>query len=123
MERNALKYLDVRLTLGGTTPVAHDAYLIEPDGLTPVWDVTVADGIPLYWSQADAWWPTLHSRVIEMAGDAATLGPWSRVSLLCHYVSLRTLDTSPEIPPERNHYKERAPYKPRARVNGLPDIL
>lgn len=92
---------------GGKARVALDAYLIEPDGLTPLWDaerVARVGGSPLYWSHVnrDTFAP-LHVSVLAMAAEAEQSGRWARVSTVCHYVyasdrdpweGLRRFDTS-----------------------------
>lgn len=137
------EYLVIDWREGGKVLVAHDAYLIEPDGLTPVWGVAaVRQGALMYWTRENnATMGGMHQRVLANVRETAVRFPkWSRVSLLCHYVHCP--DTDCEI--RDNRYKGRLPPKPltmadlhanapgmgkprgrprKPKGNGLPDIL
>lgn len=96
---------------GGSKPIALDAWRVDTDGLTPVWDRSV-QGIPMYSRD-----PTLHARVVAEVRRTQAAGPWLRVSLLCHYIDVR--ETNVEAP-----LTMRAPQTRRQKYTSkLPDIL
>jgi len=100
----ALKYLVIDYRRGGRERIALDAWLVEADGLTPMWDAldVLGRGSPVTWGTLGVPWARLHRTVVETA--YAARGPWSRVSLQCHYVRATDRDTEPKV----NAYKERA---------------
>lgn len=107
-------YLLIDWCEGGRKLIAVDAYLIEPDGLTPVWDSDrVRKGTRVFWGFEGVPWGPLHKRVLTEAGDMPKrFNQWARILVQCHYVKLGETDT--EIRGERNKYKERKEYAPRA---------
>lgn len=98
---------------GGRKRVALDAYMIEPDGLTPLWDAErhAVGGVPVYWTRANhTTMRRVHMTVLNEVAAAEASGRWARVSLVAHYVHVDERD------PWRgeNHYRERKPYAPRS---------
>ena len=90
---------------GGRKLIARDAYLIEPDGLTPLWDTSkvLLDGIPQYWTPANhKLMARVHRTVVERCDELPQV-----VSLLAHYVRLTERDG--EI--AANKYVERGANK------------
>lgn len=118
------RYLYIDWREGGRKQVALDCYLIEVDGLTPVWDAgrVWASGVPVYWHSGNsAVMARLHKRVLAQRATMLDLGQgrWTQVATLCHYVLIRQND--PEI--RDNAYVERKTYKTGITANTLPDIL
>lgn len=114
-------YLTIEWREGGALLVALDTYLIESDGLVPVWDITRAHGKALYWGETNnALMARLHKTVLDQPARMLELGRgrWTRVSAQCHYVHVREKDA--EIPPERNYYvtPKNAPAFPTVRTLG-----
>lgn len=107
------EYLQLEWRVGGKELLALDTWLIEPDGLTPAWDVNRNAGVLTYNKN-----PALHARVIAQAREAERADRWARVSVQCHYIDVRERDT--EI--RDNKYAGRKPYAPRKTLP-LPDIL
>lgn len=107
LDLNTFKVLAIDWNEGGRKQVARDAYVIEPDGLTPLWDTAwrFAVSVPILWTRDTPWLGPVHARVIAEATKALSTGPWSRVSLLAHYVRCTEYDT--EL--KRNVYTERLP--------------
>lgn len=121
----AQRYLMIDWREGGKTQVALDGYLIEDDGLTPVWDIEKlrAGGRPEYWTRANhATMSRVHRRVLMEPARmmALGMGKWVRVVTQVHYVYVRETDC--EI--AANKYVDRKPYAARITAKGpLPDIL
>ena len=99
IDAGALKYLAIDWRKAGRVRVALDAYMIEPDGLTPLWDATTPARHAvrlLTWGAPGVPWEALHARVCEQAATAQDAGQaqgtWARVSLLAHYVPALDLD-------------------------------
>lgn len=116
------EYLTVEWHEGGRKPIALNTWLIEPDGLTPVWDIPRASGQLMYWTKANnAAMARIHKTVLAMEDTMLTLGmgSWSRVSLRAHYVHVTETNVEKGLDVG---YTPRKPYKPRARL-ALPDIL
>lgn len=102
-ESNALA-LVIDWREGGKVQIACDAYLIEPDGLTPLWDATgaLARGTPVYWTRANnALMRRVHATVLAEADKARALESiglgeatrrWARVAVQAHYVHVKELD-------------------------------
>lgn len=120
LARGLLKYLVMDWREGGIRQVALDAYLIEADGLTPVWDANAIldHGQPVYWSRETPWIASIHTRVLVQCSTMMTLGAgrWARCVMQAHYV--RVVETDVELSAKANKYVERAP-----RALPLPDIL
>lgn len=119
------KALLIEWTEGGGRLIARDVYLVESDGLTPMWDDDgrIMSGLPVYWTPAnDDVMRRLHARVLLLADDAeGRFARWPRVSLLAHYVHVKHTDC--EIPASRNKYAPPKAYKARERKATLPDWL
>lgn len=114
-------YLALDWTEGGFKRVALDGYLVESDGLTPVWDIAPMRlaGKPLSWSARNhATLARVHQTVMGRVPVMLSLGlgRWSRVVTLAHYVM------RPETDPEPGHgaYSDPKPYASRSK---LLDIL
>lgn len=102
-------YLLIDFRRGGTFRIAVDAWLIEQDGLTPIWDAVGLQNVgePVYWSRANhAWMRGVHQTVLAQAEKMMgfSQGRWTRVVTQCHYVHVT--DTDCEI--RDNKYVERA---------------
>jgi hypothetical protein len=104
MRIGALKYLVIDWREGGRAQVALDAWLIEPDGLTPIWDASRLSGVPLQWGADGVPWPALHQRVLAQAAQAEGSGRWARVVTQAHYVTVRDTDPMGGLV---NRYTER----------------
>lgn len=119
------EYLELEWNEGGKRLVARDTYLIEPDGLTPVWSTARAYGVPVFWTRHNHMtMARVHRTVLLEAENALkpTSPLWARVSVLCHYVHVT--DTDCEITGAANSWKPPAPYKRKPRqLPKLPDIL
>lgn len=110
----ALKYLVIDWHEGGRVRIATDAWLIQDDGLTPVWDALRVwnTGVPVIWTRAnDATMRRVHKRVVICAAELAAQGDmltgrtrWARVAIQAHYVRVR--DTDCEV--AANGYTGRA---------------
>lgn len=112
------EYLRVEWREGGRKLVASDAWLIEPDGLTPVWGDDCTRGRAVFWSRANhATLRGVHARVLALVSDMHQLGNWSRVVVQAHYVHVREQDC--EL--RENAYKPPKSYA--VRRNSMPDIL
>ncbi len=85
------------------------AWLIESDGLTPLWDIPPMSAKRVYWTRANhATMRRVHKTVLAMA-QTMPLGPeHRRVSLMCHYVFQSA--ANPEI--AANQYPGRTPPDP-----------
>ena len=86
-ELGSFKVLHIDWREGGRKQVAEDAYLIEPDGLTPLWsqDWRLMARMSLHWTRAThAMFAPLHARVIAEARLAGER--WAQVSVLAHYI-------------------------------------
>lgn len=120
LARGLERYLVIDWREGGRAQVALDAYLIEADGLTPVWDANAVrdNGQPIYWTRETPWIAAIHMRVLVACGTMLTLGAgrWARVLIQAHYV--RVVERDCELSGEANKYVDRMP-----RVTPLPDIL
>lgn len=96
MKWNALKYLVIDWREGGKRQIALDAYLIQEDGLTPVWDAmsTLDAGVSLLWGTEGVPWAALHVRVLAQGPRMLALGKgkWARVATQAHYVKVRERD-------------------------------
>lgn len=106
LDAHAFKVLTLDWREGGRTQIADDAYLIEPDGLTPLWarDFHLRPVVPVYWTRANhALMSRLHRAVLGEVAKAEASGRWARVVVQCHYVHVR--ETNGEI--ARNGYKVR----------------
>jgi hypothetical protein len=90
-------YLVIDWREGGKKRVALDAYLIEPDGLTPVWDTERPNGgRQVYWTRANhTIMARIHARVLEQASRLAVQVGWRRVMVQAHYVLARDIDPWP----------------------------
>lgn len=114
------EYLVIDWREGGKVQVALDAWLIERDGLTPVWDARRVIGKPVYWSALNSGvMARVHRTVLQLAQDMGELYlglRWTRVMVQAHYVMVREAD--PEI--SANKY---AGHKPYAARSPFPDIL
>jgi hypothetical protein len=114
----ALKYLLLDWRESGRERLALDAYLVEPDGLTPVWDAEKLSGVQCYWNLPErSLYAELHMRVLAEAAKAQDTGRWSRVSLWAHYVYVRESDPERGLEPS----KPRGAYK--RKLPPLADIL
>lgn len=122
-EVSALKYLVIDWREGGSRRVALDAYLIEDDGLTPVWDALRlwAAGVPVTWHAANhGAMRSVHARVIAEARKAEGLGGgrYARVVIQAHYV--RAAESNTELG-ALNKYVERA-GEPEARTPTMGEL-
>lgn len=115
IDAGAVKYLVISWRRAGRVQVALDAYVIEADGITPVWDASAPARHALRllsWGAPGVPWDALHARVCEQVAVAADAGEasgtWSRVTLLCHYVP--RADVAGEI--ERNVYGQVISHNP-----------
>jgi hypothetical protein len=112
-------YLVLDWREGGFKRVALDGYLIDADGLTPVWNIEPMwrGGKPRYWTRANhALMSRIHRTALAQGPRMLSLGTWARVVVHAHYVRLNESDTEPGA----GGYKEPKPYAPRG---GLPDWL
>lgn len=119
-----VEYLVIDWREGGKRRVALDAWLLEADGLTPIWDGEGIAGEPVYWGERnDAIMSRVHARVLLQTAAMMHLGRgrWTRVSVLAHYV--RVTETDVETMP--NTWAKPKAYGPRTRPpeNKLPDWL
>jgi hypothetical protein len=108
-------YLDMYWSAGGTREVARDVYLIEPDGLTPVWDMTNL-GKDVYWSKLthkDI--APVHAAVVARAREVERTGRWARVSVQAHYVHAG----DECLEPGAGAYKPPKAREGRARFGGI----
>ena len=113
------RYIDQRAYLmidwkeAGRVQVALDAWLIEADGLTPVWQPAYlwGRGERVYWTARNhAMMCRIHRRVVEQVWEAGVLAArWSRVSLQTHYVHVTDNDPMAGV---TNYYNS-----PARRVN------
>lgn len=90
-----MHFLMIDWRRAGRERVALDAYMIEPDGLTPLWDASLPVKLSarvIHWGDVNVPWNALHARVCEQAATAADAGQWARVSLLAHYVPALDID-------------------------------
>lgn len=87
--------------------MALDAYKIDADGLTPLWDADAHwYAAPLQVTAREgALWARVHARVIHAAREAEGSGRWARVSVLAHYVACTEKDA--EI--ASNNYGRKLP--------------
>lgn len=107
---------------GGKRLVARDAYLIEPDGLTPVWDTDESAHVrPVIWTRANgATFARMHQSVLQLAADAgARFARWSRISLQAHYVRV----TDSDVEGFKNAYKPRGSATDAAAVPTMTALL
>lgn len=112
MQSGTLKYLELWWSEGGHKIMAHDLYMIESDGLTPIWQAP-DNAHALHWTRENnAWMARVHKTVLAQEGRMLALGQgrWARVVTQCHYVLVR--DTNAE--PARNKYTAPKEYVPRA---------
>lgn len=108
------QYLQLEWRVGGGVLMALDTWLIEPSGLTPVWNIHRRNGALTYDTN-----PALHARVIVQAqGAYVAVHGITRVSLLCHYIDVRERD------PEASLGDPLATRTRRTRARAtLPDVL
>lgn len=124
LERDPTRHvLAIRYSSGGRVEVARDVYLIDENActLTPIWDV--AQGREVTWCAYNAaWMQRLHASVLGKASTARGYGPYTCVSLHCHYVS------APDTDPFKGIANKYQPQTRRALVRApklgtLPDLL
>jgi hypothetical protein len=108
------EYLQLEWREGGTKLIALDTWLVEPDGLTPVWDMSRANGALTYNTN-----PQLHARVIQQAREAEMADRWVRVSVLCHYIDARETDVETRLSMITRKRRDGPQYD----MGKLPDIL
>lgn len=105
-------YLEIWWVEGGSRVMAHDVYVIEPDGLTPAWQLP-ASVMRVYWTwQNHAWMRRLHKTVLAQGDRMLGIGRgrWARVVTQAHYVHV----TDRDCEPTPNAYTPPKPYVPRA---------
>ena len=119
-EHASNEYLLIDWLLGGKKRIGVQCWYISPDGLTPVQGMAnishiMSMGHRVYW-RAHNWqrMAAIHQRVLQLA--SVTLGPWSRVSVLAHYVLVRDRDC--DFAPAVNGYKQPKSKAQRA-LDGL----
>ena len=120
-EYHYFQYLTIDWREGGHKLIASDTWLIEPEGLTPVWDARRDLGRNVYWTRRNAaTMARVHKTVLAQAPRMMELtrGRYARVVAQAHYVHVRNV--SGEI--DGNAYKPPRPYAPRKRAP-MPDIL
>lgn len=117
-----VQYLVIDWRVGGKRQLAFDCYLIEPDGLTPVWNAghVWATGKRVFWTRYNhATMRGVHARVLAQVPAMQALSGLTQTTVQAHYVYVK--DESCE--PLRNEWKPPKPYKKRAKITRLPDIL
>lgn len=111
-QAEGFKYVEIWWTEGGTRFMAHDLYVVEDDGLTPMWNA--ADNPrAIYWTwENHAWMRRIHKTVLAQGDRMLGIGRgrWARVVTQAHYIHV----TDRDCEPTRNSYNPPKPYAPRA---------
>lgn len=87
--------LSIEWREGGTKLIADDHYLIEPDGLTELWDTPLGRRFRGYWRKDNnAIMARVHVTVLELT-RSPLWARYGRVSFQAHYVLVRETDCEP----------------------------